>query len=131
VTEATTPSGVVREIEALWRRGDLEGMMSHVAQDAQFVNATGVCWRGQAAIRDGWRQILQLGPIAAENEIVAEQLVTPEVAIVTNAGNVAPTRLPNGRVIPASRTAGTFVLKRDQDRWLVVAGHSSVFLAPS
>jgi uncharacterized protein (TIGR02246 family) len=129
VTKEATPSDIVRDLEVLWRTGDLDAMMKHVAEDAQFVVANGASWRGQQAIRDGFAQLRQFGPIDSKTEIVSERSVTPDVVIVTSSGDVAETRLPNGRILPPGRTLATVVLKRDHDRWLVTASHSSVFFS--
>lgn len=129
-TRMDYPADVIDRMTASWARRDLNGMFAEVAEDVEYISATGKHWRGLDEVRRGWTELMEAGysidPIWEEQ---SQSFLTPDIAVVTQVGRLKDLTLPDGRRLPTARTFATSVLVREGGRWLVKHGHSSTFFA--
>jgi uncharacterized protein (TIGR02246 family) len=125
MSKAKGATDVVREIADCWRRRDLDGVINHLSEDAEYQLPGGRIWRGRDAVREGL-QIAMQQPFDPLTDDIAERVITSDVSVVTQTRSFGPQRLSNGRTMPPSRSFATIVLRRTGDRWMVVAAHTSM-----
>lgn len=133
-TETITP-GVTNEeaaigqtvmaVEESWNRHNMADFGRLLSADAEWVNPVGMWWRGQANVQRAHQAyhdtIFQATSRHCESLTI--QQVTPAVAIATGTYRTGDwTRPDTGQVVSNSRDRVTYVLVKQQERWLIVRG---------
>jgi uncharacterized protein (TIGR02246 family) len=120
-------------LQDAWNQADAAGYASLFTDDADFVAWNGSYGRGRQAIEDGHRRLFA-GPLNGSRMILvgddAEsappeslRFVRPDVAIMVMSGVV--TLAGQSATGPDHQSVQTFVLIRNDNRWLVAAFHNT------
>jgi uncharacterized protein (TIGR02246 family) len=113
-------------LEEAWNQHDMAAFARLLTTDAEWVNPVGMWWRGQANVQRAHQayheSIFQTTERHCESLDI--QPLTPDVAIVTGTyRNGEWTRPDTGQVVSNGKDRVTYVLVKQQDRWLIVRGH--------
>jgi uncharacterized protein (TIGR02246 family) len=113
---------VVRRWEEAWNRHDMAAMATLVADDADFVNVWGMHWRGRARIEQehAERHRAQFKDSVWITREARVQFLRPDVALVHLAWAMQPPR----------EGLFTWILLKEQGRWLIRAAHNTNVASP-
>jgi uncharacterized protein (TIGR02246 family) len=118
-----SPADIPALFARAWNNRDADALASLFDEDAEFVNASGLCWHDRESIRKhGLANVLDEETLAPDEMKV--KLLSPEIAVVHARMTVAD-RQPEAAASPAGRRATivSFVAHRAGNRWLCAAAH--------
>ena len=121
-----TPGEFVPAFIAAWMARDGTALAALFAEDADFVNVTGLWWRDRAAIARAHQYALDSffsGTILTAGALTIRDL--GHVAVVHARMHLTGQRAPDGSIAGDRRTVFTFVLSRGVDGWLCVAAQNT------
>ena len=110
-----------------WNRHDMEAFAAGFAEDADFVNAIGLYWRGRAEILKE-HQALHATRMKDSHLTVAETTVRflrPEVATVHIRWELTGDTGLEGKPLPTRRGMMTQVLVKTRDKWLIAVSQNT------
>ncbi|WNM38005.1 SgcJ/EcaC family oxidoreductase [Micromonospora halotolerans] len=115
-------------LEACWQAGDAGAYATLHAPDATYVAFDGTVMTGREEIVEGHRRLFD-GIMRGSRLAVVERTIRfldPATAIVVQRAGIIM-RWQRGRTVPSRKrlSTNTTVLRRDGDRWLVVAFHNT------
>jgi uncharacterized protein (TIGR02246 family) len=124
----TSPEDIPVLFARAWNDRNPDALACLFDEDAEFVNATGVCWHDRESIRkahaDGRERAFNNSTLAAGETKV--KLLSPRVAVVHAQMTLAGEE-PAGTVTQSGprSTIVSFVLHRSGDRWLCASAHKT------
>jgi uncharacterized protein (TIGR02246 family) len=111
----------------VWNRHDMDAMAELVTGDCDWVNVVGMHWKGKAAVlkahkafHGGMFRDVSLHEIDRQ---IAE--IAPGVALAIATSRLDDYLTPDGRRIVDPRARTTWVLTKQEDRWLVRSAHNT------
>ncbi|WP_417724843.1 SgcJ/EcaC family oxidoreductase [Salipiger sp.] len=126
----TEPEGFPAAFAEAWATRDGSAIAALFAEDADFVNVTGLWWIGRAAIAGP--HDLALKSFFAETELrpgrVSVRLLPPDHAVVRCRFTMTGQTTPDGRPAGPRRTVLVFVLARDAEGWRAVTAQNTEVL---
>jgi uncharacterized protein (TIGR02246 family) len=116
----------VMAVEEAWNQHDMDAFAVLLTTDVEWVNPAGMWWRGKAAVKRAHQAYHEsfFQETSRHAESLTIQHLTPDVAIVTGTYRMGDwTRPDDGRLITNSKDRMTYVLVKQQGRWLISRGH--------
>jgi uncharacterized protein (TIGR02246 family) len=108
-----------------WANHDFKNLAAYATPDMDFVNPAGVWWKGREEVRRGHQ--------AAHNTFFKNtpqtlkslhiRFVKPDVAIAHQVSAMGAYTTPDGKKIGSQEILETWVLVKQNGRWLLNAGH--------
>lgn len=127
---ATNEEQAIRELFAAydqaWKRRDAEAVAGMRTEDAEVVNRFGL-WSRPANRAENARSLAQLmATIYKEHEppvhtVELVRFIRPDVAIVHTSSEQRDVVLPDGTKIPPFQEVNTYVLVKEEGRWLITS----------
>jgi uncharacterized protein (TIGR02246 family) len=117
---------IVMAVEESWNRHDMDAFAALLTVDAEWVNPVGMWWRGQANVKRAHQAYHEsfLKETSRHTESLTIQQLTPDVAIVSGTYRMGDwTRPDTGQRVSNGKDRVTYVLVKQQGRWLIVRGH--------
>lgn len=113
-------------VEESWNRHNMAEFAALLSEDVEWVNPVGMWWRGQANVQRAHQAYHEsfLRATSRQCEALSIQRLTSDVAIVTGTYRMGDwTRPDTGQLVSNGRDRVTYVLVKQQGRWLIVRGH--------
>jgi uncharacterized protein (TIGR02246 family) len=120
-----SPEDIPALFARAWNNRDADALAALFDEDAEFVNASGLCWHDRESIRKyGLTDVLDDATLAPDATKV--KLLSPEIAVV-HARMTLADRPQAGDGAPAGprATIVSFVAHRAGNRWLCAAAHNT------
>jgi uncharacterized protein (TIGR02246 family) len=124
--EEQTIRQTIMAVEESWNRHDMAAFAELLTEDVEWVNPVGMWWRGKANVKRAHQAYHEnfFKETSRHADALTIQHLTPDVAIVTGTYRMGDwTRPDNGRLISNSKDRMTYVLVKQQGRWLISRGH--------
>lgn len=122
----TSPADIPALFARAWNSRNADALASLFDEDAEFVDATGLCWHDRESIRKAHASRLARvvdGSMLAAGETTV-RLLSPEVAVVHSRLTLAGEASEGGGPQPTPRTTiASFVVHRAGDRWVCASAH--------
>jgi uncharacterized protein (TIGR02246 family) len=117
----------ISAFEEAWNAHDMQAFAKVFLQDAEWVNAVGMHWRGRDAVmaattlfHETFLKTNQMKLDAVETRLLGAGYAIA-VATITQDGFTAP----DGAVFPKTQDRETFVLAKGPNGWLIAHGHNT------
>ena len=112
---------------AVWNGHDMDAMAELVTEDCDWVNVVGMHWKGKAAVLKAHKAfhagIFRDVSLHEIDRQITE--IAPGVALAITTSRLDDYTTPDGRRIVDPRGRTTWVLVKQQDRWLVRSAHNT------
>ena len=110
-----------------WNRHDMDAMAELVTDDCDWVNVVGMHWKGTAAVLKAHKafhagMFRNVGLHETDRQIAE---IAPGVALAIATSRLDDYTTPDGRRIVDPRARTTWVLTKQEDRWLVRSAHNT------
>ena len=116
----------VAGVEESWNQHDMDAFAALLTPDVEWVNPAGMWWRGRADVKrahQAYHETFFKTTDRHATEITIQRL-TPDVAIVNAIYRMGDwVRPDDGRLITNNQDRMTYVLVKQEGRWLICRGH--------
>jgi len=110
-----------------WNRHDMDAMAELVTEDCDWVNVVGMHWKGKAAVLKA-HKAFHAGMLRDVSLHEIDRQITeiaPGVALALATSRLDDYTTPDGRRIVDPRSRTTWVLVKQEGRWLVRSAHNT------
>ena len=124
----SSPEDIPMLFARAWNERNPDALACLFDEDAEFVNATGLCWHDRESIRkahaDGLEQDFNKSTLATGETKV--KLLSPDIAVVHTRMTLSGVDPADSMTQPGPRTTiVSFVVHRAGDRWLCASAHTT------
>lgn len=127
VVKVATPQDFPKAFVEAWHSRDGHRIGALFAEDANFVNVTGLWWRDRAAISKAHDYALKsfFSDTTLKPGVTTSRSLGPDHALVHCRFTLSGQKAPNGETAGARQTILTFVLHRIETGWQAVAAQNT------
>jgi uncharacterized protein (TIGR02246 family) len=114
---------VLAEYEVSWNGRDTADFGRLFTEDCDYVNITGVHWKGVQEIVQGQTELFQKRLKTAVRKLtgVEVRFSTPDVALVHATWDVTGSSRPTGKAVPVLKEITTMVMAKTNGKWLITS----------
>jgi uncharacterized protein (TIGR02246 family) len=130
--EAAVKAVVDRFVQA-WNEHDMRAFAGLFTDDAAFVNAIGLRWRGRAQIEEA--QTRNHATIFKESRLdnvqMEQRLLKPDIAVVHATWDLVGQRRRDGQTVPPRTGVITMILTKNGTAWPIAVFQNTDVVVPS
>jgi uncharacterized protein (TIGR02246 family) len=114
---------VLAEYTVSWNRHDTAAVCRLFTENCDYVNITGVHWKGVQEIVQRHAELFQNGLKTAVRTLTGAEVrfSTPDVALVHATWDVTGSSRPTGEAVPVLKEITTMVMVKTDGKWLITA----------
>jgi uncharacterized protein (TIGR02246 family) len=119
----TTLDGMIET----WNRHDMDGFAALLSEDCEWVNVVGAYWPTKAAIMKALRvyHATMFKDVGQHETRRSVSEIAPGVAIGVVTFTMDDYKTPDGRVMQGVTNRLTYIMVKQDGRWLVRSGHNT------